>query len=95
MTSGSICEVVGSLRSVGGFHDVWAYSGVFRELSQLPGTPWQLGERCSGQFSGRLVSDVFTCRRCLLTWDDQVDGLPYPLHQPMAHCCTERGRAFL
>jgi hypothetical protein len=37
MTSGSRLEIVGLLRSVGGFHGVWAYSGVFRTLSLLPG----------------------------------------------------------
>jgi hypothetical protein len=33
MTSGSKLEIVGSSRSVGGFHGVWAYFGVFRALS--------------------------------------------------------------
>jgi hypothetical protein len=33
MTSGSKLEIVGLSRSVGGFHGVWAYSGVFQTLS--------------------------------------------------------------
>jgi hypothetical protein len=42
MTNGSICEIVGSSRLVGGFHGVWAYSGVFlvmrwTMLEKVPG----------------------------------------------------------
>jgi hypothetical protein len=33
MTSGSRLEMVDSPRSVGRFHSVWAYSGVFQALS--------------------------------------------------------------
>jgi hypothetical protein len=33
MTSGSSLEIVGWPRSVGGFHSVWACSGVFLALS--------------------------------------------------------------
>jgi hypothetical protein len=32
MTSGSRLEIVGSPSSVGGFHGIWAYSGVFQAL---------------------------------------------------------------
>jgi hypothetical protein len=35
MTSGSICEIVSSLRLVGGFHGVRAYFGVFLAMRWL------------------------------------------------------------
>jgi hypothetical protein len=59
MTSGSRLEKVDSLRSVGGFHGVWACSGVFEAPSYYYlGPPWQWGGRCPGQFLGRLLSEV-------------------------------------
>jgi hypothetical protein len=39
MTSGSRHEIVDSLRLVGGYHGVWAYSIVFWVPSLLPGPP--------------------------------------------------------
>jgi hypothetical protein len=42
MASGSICEIVGSLRSVGAFHGVWAYSGVFLVMR------WMMLEKVPG-----------------------------------------------
>jgi hypothetical protein len=42
MTSGSSLELVGLPRSIGGFHYVWAYFGVFQApslYSLVP--PWQ------------------------------------------------------
>jgi hypothetical protein len=42
MTSGSICEIVDSSRSVGRFHSVWAYSVVFLAMS------WMMLEKVPG-----------------------------------------------
>jgi hypothetical protein len=59
--------------------------GPILESSGLPPTiPWALhdsgGGRCSGRFLGRLLSDVFTWRRRLPSWSDEVDGPASPLH---------------
>jgi hypothetical protein len=35
MTSGSICEIVGSSRLLGGFHGVWTCSGVFPAMRSM------------------------------------------------------------
>jgi hypothetical protein len=66
MTSGSNLEKVSLPRSVGGFHDVQAYSGVFETPSYYsPGPPRQWGERCPGRFMERLISVVFAWWRRL------------------------------
>jgi hypothetical protein len=63
MTNGFRLEKVGLLRSVGGFHGVWACSGVFQAPYYCsPGPPRQWGERCPGLFLKRLLSEVFTWR---------------------------------
>jgi hypothetical protein len=74
------------LRSVGGFHGVRAYSGVFQAPSYYsPRPPRQWGERCPGRFLERLLSEVFTWQRHLPSWSNEVDGLASPLHRPMEH----------
>jgi hypothetical protein len=81
MTSGSRLEKVGLPRSVGGFHSVRACIGVFQAPSPYsPGPPWQWGERCPGQFLEMMFSEVFSWRRRLTSWSDEVDGLASPLH---------------
>jgi hypothetical protein len=86
MTSESTLEKVSSPKSVGGFHGVWACSGVFQAHSYYSsGPPWQWGGRCSGRFLGRLLSEVFAWQRCIPSWSDEVDGLASHLHWPLMH----------
>jgi hypothetical protein len=60
MTSGFRLEEVSLLRSVGGFYDVQACSGVFQAPSYYSsGPPHQWGERCPERFLEMLLSDVF------------------------------------
>jgi hypothetical protein len=93
MTSGSRFEDDGLLRSVGGFHSVWPILESFR----LPLTvPWALhgswGGRCLGRFLERLHREVFTWRRRLPLWSNEVDGLASPLHRPTTHSRLPRGQ---
>jgi hypothetical protein len=93
MTSGSRLEKVSLLRSVAGFHDVRACSGVFQAPSYCsPGPPWQWGGRCLGRFLERLLSEVFAWRWHLPSWSDEVDRLASPLYRPMAHSRLPRGQ---
>jgi hypothetical protein len=63
MTSVSNLEMVGSTRSVGGFHGVQAYSGVFQAPAYYSlGPPWQWGEWCPARFLETVISEVFTWR---------------------------------
>jgi hypothetical protein len=59
MTTGSKLEKIGLLRSVGGFHGVRAYSGVFQAPSYYSSGPTrQWSEWCLGRFLERLLSEV-------------------------------------
>jgi hypothetical protein len=92
MTSGSSLEMVGLTRLVGGFHGVQAYSGVFQAPSYCsPGSPRQWGKWRLGRFLERLLSEVFTWRRCLPSSSDEVDGRAFPLHRPTVHSRLPRG----
>jgi hypothetical protein len=67
MTSGSKPEKVGLLRSVGGFHDVRAYSGVFRAFSYYsPGPSWQWVRGCLAR--SLLGGDVFLYGLLVCSW---------------------------
>jgi hypothetical protein len=58
-------EKVGSLRSVGDFHGVQAYSGVFQAPSYYSSGPPQQGGgggRRPGWYLERLLSEVFAWR---------------------------------
>jgi hypothetical protein len=53
MTSGSICEIVGSSRLLGGFHGVWPCSGVFPAMrsmmiKKIPGVAALWASLCFG-----------------------------------------------
>jgi hypothetical protein len=76
MTSGSRLEKVCSLRLVGGFHGVRAYSRVFQAPSYCsPGPPRQWDERCPGRLLEMLLSEVFTWWQRLPSWSDEVNRL--------------------
>jgi hypothetical protein len=95
MISGSILEMVGMQRSVGGFHGIRPSSGVFLWpfgcslwLLGLPGDEvddTQVGS-CRGCFVGSFLGgEVYPC-------GGEVDGLAYPLHRPMDHSYQPRGQ---
>jgi hypothetical protein len=93
MTSGSRLENISLPRSVGGFHNVRAYFGIFQAPSYYsPGPPRQWGERCPGWFLKMLLSDVFIWQRRLLLWSDKVDGIASPLYRPTTHSCLLKGQ---
>jgi hypothetical protein len=70
MTSGSRLEIVGSLRSVEGFHDVRACSRIFQALYLLPAPPPHGGEANDARVGSQrdcfvtslLRGDAFSCR---------------------------------
>jgi hypothetical protein len=96
MTSGSRHEKVNLLRLVGGFHGVWACSGIFQAPSYCcSGPPLQCGERCLGRFLERSLSVVIAWWRHLPSWSNEVDGLISPLHRPTAHSHLPRGQGLL
>jgi hypothetical protein len=80
MTSGFSLEIVNLPRLIRG------------SLSLFSGPPWKCGECFPGWFLEGLLCDVLALHRLLPTWDDEVDGLAYPLHQPTAHSYLPRGR---
>jgi hypothetical protein len=92
MTSGSRLEIISAPRSVGVFHSVWAYSGVFWALSlHSPGPPGgEVNDSRVGSWRD-CFGMSFAWRRHLLTRGSEVDGLAYPLHQPTAHSRPLRG----
>jgi hypothetical protein len=63
MTRGSNIEKASLLRSVGGFHGVQVYSGVFQSPTYCSlGPPRLWGEWRLGWFLEKLLSEVFTFR---------------------------------
>jgi hypothetical protein len=78
MTSGSRLEIFGLLSSVGGFHDVQAYSGVFLAISPFTGPSWRWGQWYLDRFLEWLLQDVFAWWRHLLTrgWIGGRSSLP-------------------
>jgi hypothetical protein len=73
MTSGSIVEMVGLPKSVGGFHSVWAYSGVFLVMR------WTILEKVLGSLP---CGPGFPWRPSFLEWGADVGGKFLLLHCP-------------